>query len=300
MRVNPDTQAVFAANERKTIMGEYSTLAMLDQAFGNGAAASWLVTLITNLNIFAGSRSMDDHQVRSLALLLSQEYRDMKYSVMQLFFHRFKCGDFGRFYGKVDPMVITCALKDFAAVCEQKRQQFNNEGFVLRQQEAARRKAEQEKRWDACRQELCDRSRTEGQRKAFASLSFCCFDEEKGVLLLFTTQDEFSLLEGPFLPLLSEVFARHYPKVRLQYKLYAPRKHIETEPIVKQTAMSLRKTNGQDGHLEIQAGLNAAHAIIGNKLHLDKESADKMRDYFRKRYGGTPEDYIKRHQPTHA
>ena len=64
MRVNPDTQAVFAADERKTIMGEYSTLAMLDQTFGNGAAAAWLVTLITNLNIFAGSRSMDDHQVR--------------------------------------------------------------------------------------------------------------------------------------------------------------------------------------------------------------------------------------------
>ena len=64
--------------------------------------------------------------------------------------------------------------------------------------------------------------------------------------------------------------------------------------------MSLRKTNGKDGHLEIQAGLNTAHAIIGNKLQLDKESAGKMRDYFRKRYGGTPEDYIKRHQPTHA
>lgn len=296
MRVNPDTQAVFAADERKTIMGEYSTLAMLDQAFGNGAAAAWLVTLITNLNIFAGSRSMDDHQVRSLALLLSQEYRDMKYSVMQLFFHRFKCGDFGRFYGKVDPMVITCALKDFVAVCDQKRQQFNNEDFVHRQQEAARRKAEQEKRWDACRQELCDRSGTEEQRKAFSSLSFCCFDEERGVLLLYTTQDEFSLLEGPFLPLLSEVLARHYPKVRLQYKLYVPRKHRTAEAIANKAAKSLRKKKELDEIVEIQAGLNTAQAIIDNKFGLGDNGRDMLRDYFRKRYGGTPEEYIKRHQ----
>ena len=300
MRVNPDTQAVFAADERKTIMGEYSTLAMLDQAFGNGAAASWLVTLITNLNIFAGSRSMDDHQVRSLALLLSQEYRDVKYSVMQLFFHRFKCGDFGRFYGKVDPMVITCALKDFAAVCEQKRQQFNNEDFVLRQQEAARRKAEQEKRWDACRQELCDRSGTEEQRKAFSSLSFCCFDEERGVLLLYTTQDEYTLLEGSFLPLLSEVLARHYPKVRLQYKLYVPRKHRPAEAIANKAAKSLRKKKDPDEIAEIQAGLNTAQAIIDNKFGLGDNGRDMLRDYFRKRYGGTPEEYIKRHQLTHA
>lgn len=280
-------------------MGEYSTLAMLNQAFGNGAAASWLVTLITNLNIFAGSRSMDNHQVRSLAVLLSQEYRDMKYSVMQLFFYRFKCGDFGRFYGKVDPMVITCALKDFVACCEQKRQQYLTEEYIIKRQEETHRKEEQEARWATCRQELCDRSKTEEQRKAFANLSFCYFDEEKGVLLLYTTQDEYSLLEGPYLPLLSEVFARHYPKVRLQYKLYAPRKHIETDAIVKQAAMSLRKTKGQNGQIEVQAGLNAAQAIIDNKFQLDKESADKMRDYFRKRYGRTPEDYINQHQSTH-
>lgn len=217
---------MFAADERKTIMGEYSTLAMLDQAFGCGAAASWIVTLITNLNIFAGSRSMDDHQVRNLALLLSQEYRNMKYSVMQLFFHRFKCGDFGRFYGKVDPLVITCSLKEFVTSCEHKRQQYMNEEYVAKQQEKARRKEEQEKRWEACRQELCDRSRTEEQRRTFANLSFCCFDEERGVLLLYTTQDEYTCIEGQYLLFFSEVFTRFYPKVKLQYKLYAPRKGL--------------------------------------------------------------------------
>jgi hypothetical protein len=30
-----------------------------------------------------------------------------------LFFHRFKAGHYGRFYGSVDPLVITTALRDF-------------------------------------------------------------------------------------------------------------------------------------------------------------------------------------------
>ena len=78
---------------------------------------------------------MDDGQTESLAYLLAQEYRDMKYSVMQLFFFRFKCGDFGKFYGKVDPMVITCALKDFVNKCDMKRQKFLNEEYEERSAE---------------------------------------------------------------------------------------------------------------------------------------------------------------------
>lgn len=30
-----------------------------------------------------------------------------------LFFHRFKAGRYGRFYGSVDPLVITTALREF-------------------------------------------------------------------------------------------------------------------------------------------------------------------------------------------
>ena len=57
---NPDTQIERAADERKSIMGDYSTLEMLDIAYGPEAASSWLVAAIANLNSFAGSKSMDD------------------------------------------------------------------------------------------------------------------------------------------------------------------------------------------------------------------------------------------------
>ena len=111
-------------------MNDYSTLALLDKAYGSGAASSWLVPAIANLNIFTGSKNMNDDQTEKLATLIAQEYKDMKYSVMQLFFYRFKCGHFGKFYGKVDPMVIICALKDFAEECEQKREEYQTEEYL--------------------------------------------------------------------------------------------------------------------------------------------------------------------------
>ena len=69
-------------------------------------------------------QNMDDEQTKVLARMIAAEYKDMKLSVIMLFFYRFKCGHFGRFYGKVDPMVITCALKDFAEECEAKSKEY--------------------------------------------------------------------------------------------------------------------------------------------------------------------------------
>ena len=106
---------MFGSDERQSIMGDYSTLATLDMALGVNTASRWLVTLLGNLNMFIGAKNMDDSQTEWLARLLAQEYKDVKYSVIQLFFYKFKCGYFGKFYGMVDPMVITCALKESAS-----------------------------------------------------------------------------------------------------------------------------------------------------------------------------------------
>ena len=41
------------------------------------------------------------------------EFGYLKISELMLFFHWFKSGKFGRFYGSVDPLVITTSLRDF-------------------------------------------------------------------------------------------------------------------------------------------------------------------------------------------
>ena len=57
-------------------MNDYSTLEMLDMAFGDGSASAWLVTSLADLNKFSGSKNMDDGQTKWLAKLLFQEYKN--------------------------------------------------------------------------------------------------------------------------------------------------------------------------------------------------------------------------------
>ena len=98
----PDRQVDFAVNEKNTIMSDYSTLDMLNMAYGKRSSAEWLTIHLAELNIFSGSKQMDNEQTKSLSKILAQEYKDVKYSVMMLFFYKFKCGYFGRFWGKVE------------------------------------------------------------------------------------------------------------------------------------------------------------------------------------------------------
>ncbi|MDR1623954.1 MAG: hypothetical protein LBS04_03170 [Tannerellaceae bacterium] len=47
---------------------------------------------------------------RELAGLIRTEYPFLKASEVLLFFHRLKCGRYGRFYGVVDALFITSAF----------------------------------------------------------------------------------------------------------------------------------------------------------------------------------------------
>jgi hypothetical protein len=85
---------LFGSNEQKSIMDDYSTLEQIDLAFGEGKAASWLLIAIADLNVFSGSKKMDDAQMKSLASLIAQRYSHLKYSVLQLFFYKFANGFF--------------------------------------------------------------------------------------------------------------------------------------------------------------------------------------------------------------
>ena len=47
------------------------------------------------------------------AHIISMEFAHLKISELMLFFYWFKSGKFGRFYGSVDPLVITTSLREF-------------------------------------------------------------------------------------------------------------------------------------------------------------------------------------------
>lgn len=113
IKVNPKTQVHFALKKEIAIMGDYPTLTDICQAYGKTFAEQWLYPQIVDLSVFTGAKNLDKEQVRSLASVIAAEYRYLKITELLLFFHRFKAGHYGRFYGSVDPMVITCAIRDF-------------------------------------------------------------------------------------------------------------------------------------------------------------------------------------------
>lgn len=112
-KVNPSVQSFFAEKPEKAIMGDYPTLRDINVAYGKGFAVEWLLQHITNLALFCGVKNPTTEQMEELARVIAVEYHYLKITEILLFFHRFKTGRYGRFFGAVDPMVITCALRDF-------------------------------------------------------------------------------------------------------------------------------------------------------------------------------------------
>ncbi len=111
---NPRKQYLLQRNPTDAFMGGYPTLAELDLMFGNDSAVAWLMAQLENLNSYVGSsRKMDGEQVEETAMTIRGAFHDYKVTEIMLFFARFKEGKYGRFYGTVDPLIITNALNDF-------------------------------------------------------------------------------------------------------------------------------------------------------------------------------------------
>ena len=285
IQYNPDKQVDIARDERAAIMGNFSTLSMIDHAFGLYTAAKWIAIQINDLNKFSGSKTMNEGQTESLAYLLASEYRDMKFSMMMLFFFRFKCGDFGKFYEMVDPMIITCSLKDFTEVCRKKRQQYMDEEYAARRAEEQQRWKVLCQRWDSCRDELVRRCDDATGKRILSCLELYAYDESQNIITLQVDHEGYEQVEGKFFPLFSEVFRQHFPHVKVQYSLY-PRR-----PVAKSTDGQRKATvRKPDAVCDI---CHSARRIINNELGVDSDVLEGMRYAFKLRYKSYPEEYLK-------
>lgn len=135
-KVTPDTQLAFAQNTQAAFMGNYPTLTDLKLCYGNTFPEQWLVPLIADATLFVGAKNLDKRQQLQLAQIIAVEYHYLKVTEFLVFFHRFKTGHYGRFYGSVDPLVITCAIRDFI-------RERNDIIAAYEQQEREKREAEQ-------------------------------------------------------------------------------------------------------------------------------------------------------------
>lgn len=115
-KFSPEWQEYAGSNPVRAYFGDAPTLARLNIAYGDGTAKMWLIPQLCNVSEYCGCKEkMTGAMLRELAGGIVAEWGYLKVSELMLFFHKFKMGAYGRFYGNVDPMVITCALRDFLA-----------------------------------------------------------------------------------------------------------------------------------------------------------------------------------------
>ncbi|MDO5526756.1 MAG: hypothetical protein Q4F85_11815 [Prevotella sp.] len=113
-RYNPDYQRQICANDDVCFFGDFPTLSTLRAGYGNNAPVMWLVPQLYNLSEYCGCREkLQGKPLEECAYVIASEFHYLKVSELMLFFHRFKTARYGRFYGSVDPLIITESLRKF-------------------------------------------------------------------------------------------------------------------------------------------------------------------------------------------
>lgn len=84
---NPNRQTIIASEPEKCFFGNSPTLAILNNVYGNNAAAAWLVPELYEISIFCGLKELPDQgQLIKTAKIISYHYHWLKVDELQLFF----------------------------------------------------------------------------------------------------------------------------------------------------------------------------------------------------------------------
>jgi hypothetical protein len=116
---NPSLQQVVADNLDRAMFGTAPMLCVLDAAYGDGSAVTWLIPQLHDLCAAVGVKTkLDDGQLKQLATMIRNEFGYLKATEVMLFVWRFKAGHYGELYGAVDPVRIMRALR--GRFCEER------------------------------------------------------------------------------------------------------------------------------------------------------------------------------------
>lgn len=111
---NPSLQSTVLSNISKAYTGTAPTLTTVKAGFGEQTTETWIMAQLENLNTFCGVKEKATFdQLLEFARLIMASYSYLKVTELMLFFAKFKLGQYGTFYGVVDPIVITSALLKF-------------------------------------------------------------------------------------------------------------------------------------------------------------------------------------------
>lgn len=147
VKCNPSFQSYYTDKPIMAFQHDAPSLGLLRYTFGDNAPVSWLYAEIQTVSEFCGCRDkLSDEQMDETALLISTAYPWLKVTELLLFFGWFKLGRYGKFYGCLDPMVITTSLQDFLV-------ERSNYLAKIEQQERERKREEEKKKPHYTREE---------------------------------------------------------------------------------------------------------------------------------------------------
>lgn len=110
----PENQVEFAERIEVSLTGDCPTIADVRNIWGEKYASIWLANQINDLSEYTGVKNdLLQYQKKEAARVIMSEFYYLKLSEFMLFFFQFKAGRYGKFYGSVDPLVITEALQKF-------------------------------------------------------------------------------------------------------------------------------------------------------------------------------------------
>lgn len=141
-------QTKLTRDPERCYFGQAPTMGMVNTAYGKGTAQEWLTYQLTDLSEFSGAKEkITANQIKQLADIIATDYHWLKVSEVMLFFRQFKRGEYGKFYGAVDPLTITTALREFL--------RDRNDAYARHEQEEREAKeAEDRRRWLEWRQRM--------------------------------------------------------------------------------------------------------------------------------------------------
>jgi len=154
-KFNPSYQMQICGDSQDCYFGDYPTLAEI-KWYGKNTPVMWLIPQLYNLSEYCGVKEkLEGAPLEETAFVIATEFYYLKISEIMLFFHRFKTGRYGRFYGNVDPLVITTSIRDFIVE--------RNNAYMKKEQEEYWRKQEESRKNAVTWEEYCKRKGIEGK-----------------------------------------------------------------------------------------------------------------------------------------
>ena len=136
---NPDLQMKVCKDTELCLFGDAPVRSELNMAYGEMTATMWLVPQLYDLSEYCGAKEkLQGKPLEECASVIATDFYYLKVSELMLFFHRFKSGRYGRFYGSIDPLIITTSLREF--IRERNNAIHEHEEILRKEKEEERRK----------------------------------------------------------------------------------------------------------------------------------------------------------------